>query len=101
MITSCPSDVQLGGTYAIYGRQFNGLSQAVSYGDDAQQATNYPLVRATAPDGTVGYWRTARHSTMGWLRAARRYRRSSRSRHPLAQGSYRLQVIANGIASDP
>ena len=101
VITSCPSDVQLGGTYAVYGRQFNGLSQAVSYGDDAQQATNYPLVRATAPDGAVGYWRTARHSTMGVATGGATVSTQFTVPTSAAQGSYRLQVIANGIASDP
>ena len=31
----------------ISGTQFNGLSQANAYGDDFQDATNYPLVRIT------------------------------------------------------
>jgi hypothetical protein len=34
-----------GHTYRLTGRQLNGLSQANAYGDDAQMATNYPLVR--------------------------------------------------------
>ncbi len=29
---------------SVFGTQFNGISQGASYGDDAQSATNYPLV---------------------------------------------------------
>ncbi len=44
-ITSAPGMVRAGSTYTLHGRQLNGLSQAVGYGDDAMAATNYPLVR--------------------------------------------------------
>jgi hypothetical protein len=36
-----------GNTYTITGYQFTGLSQGAAYGDDAQSATNFPLVRIT------------------------------------------------------
>src|SRR5204862_7530605 len=65
-ITSAPSDLVVGHTYVISGTQLNGLSQACSYGDDAQMATNYPLVRLTdTATGKVRYMFTAHHSTMG------------------------------------
>ena len=45
VISSAPSVVAPGGTYPLEGYQLTGLSQAVSYGDDATMATNYPIVR--------------------------------------------------------
>src|SRR5262249_42076344 len=44
-VTSAPTSVRPLGTYSVSGRLFNGMSQAVGYGDDAAAATNYPLVR--------------------------------------------------------
>src|SRR5208337_760297 len=46
-ITTYPHSVARGSTYKISGRQFNGLSEAASYGDENETATNYPLVRIT------------------------------------------------------
>ena len=63
-ITNCPNSLILGHTYQIFGTQFNGLSQACSYGDDAQMATNYPIVRLEDASNKVFYLRTANHSTM-------------------------------------
>ena len=55
-----------GHTYVISGRQFNCLTQANSNGDDAQMATNYPLVRLTnTADNKVHYLPTSNFSTMG------------------------------------
>src|SRR5437762_3527438 len=65
-ITSYPFSV-LPGTvnYSISGTQFNGLSQGAAYGDDAQSATNYPLIRITnLTTGHVRYAKTHSHSTM-------------------------------------
>ena len=65
-IKSYPKDLTPGKTYKITGTQFNGLSQAMSYGDEDQNPTNYPLVRITnKASGRVYYLRTHDHSTMG------------------------------------
>jgi len=33
------------GTFTLRGRQLNGLTEGAYYGDDAQMATNYPIIR--------------------------------------------------------
>ncbi len=98
-ISACLSELQAGATYTLYGRQLNGLSQAVSYGDDLCAATNYPLVRLTSEaNGTVRYCRTHDHSSMGvasidgWTQFD--------VPGGLPAGHYRLEVVANGIPSD-
>src|SRR5579863_5372750 len=59
-ITTCPTTVTVGHTYTISGTQFNGLSQGAAYGDDAQSATNYPIVRIRN-DATLHYFFTRTH----------------------------------------
>ena len=65
-INSAPSNITIGASwYQILGTQLNGLSQGAMYGDDAQSATNYPLVRITNnATGHVFYAFTHDHSTM-------------------------------------
>src|SRR5205823_134883 len=65
-ITSVPHQFEQGADFQeLRGRQINGLSQAVAYGDDAAAATNYPLIRLTnQPSKDVYYCRTFSHSTM-------------------------------------
>ena len=60
------NNVNPGGTYQIFGTQFNGLSQANAFGDEFQVATNFPLVRITNnATGDVSYAKTYNFSTMG------------------------------------
>jgi hypothetical protein len=40
-ISNYPSTVVCGQTHAIFGRQFNDLSQAAAFGDEFETATNY------------------------------------------------------------
>jgi len=90
-----------GKTYQISGTQFNGLSQAVAYGDDATAATNYPLVRITnTATGHVFYAKTHNHSTMAV--ATKKQVVSTRFDVPAAieTGASTLQVVANGLASN-
>ena len=47
-ITGVPATITTGSAFTITGTQLSGLSQAVSYGDDGQMATNYPLVQLTS-----------------------------------------------------
>jgi hypothetical protein len=92
-----------GWTYDISGTQLNGLSQACSYGDDAQMATNYPIVRLTSTLSGVFYARTFNFSTMAV--ATGNSLQNAKAKMPLDMrldnGQYNLVVIANGIASDP
>jgi hypothetical protein len=43
-ITSGPRTIARGQSYTISGTRFNGMSLGAAYGDDAQMATNYPIV---------------------------------------------------------
>jgi hypothetical protein len=102
-ITSVPTTMVTGETYTITGTQLNGLSQAVSYGDDGQMATNYPLVRLTdifVNPQTVAYLRTFNFSSLG-VAVAGGVSADLEVPCDLPPGGYNLQVIANGIASDP
>ena len=91
----------LGETYTISGTQFNGLSQAVSYGDDAQMATNYPLIRLSNTTGDVAYMRTFNFSTMAVATGTAEVSAQFTVTPTLVPGSWQLEVIANGIPSEP
>jgi hypothetical protein len=99
-ITDCPHHLRRGISYSLKGRQLNGISQAVSYGDDATMTTNYPLLRINnVATGEVHFCRTSNHSTMGV--ATGNVIHSTRFQVPVGipVGSYRLSVVANGIHS--
>jgi hypothetical protein len=99
-ITSVPPVVQPGTTYTISGTQFNGLSQGAAYGDDAQSATNYPIVRITnRATGHVFYARTHDHSTMGVATGSATVSTSFDVPAGIEVGSSDIEVVANGIAS--
>ena len=89
------------GSYLLKGKQFNGLTQGAYYGDDAQMATNYPLVRLTDDSSAVSYGRTYNHSTMGVASGSTLVSTTFVPPPALAQGHYTLEVVANGIASVP
>jgi len=100
-ITSAPTDLQPGLTYSIFGTQFNGLSEGAAYGDDAQSATNYPLVRITnQSSGHVFYARTHDHSRMGVASGAAIVSTSFDVPPNIELGDSDLVVVANGIPSD-
>jgi hypothetical protein len=101
-IKKFPASVVRGSTYRLSGQQFNGLSQAASFGDEFETATNYPLVRVTnTATGHVFYWHTHGHSTMGV--ATGKANVSTQFDVPAAAetGSSTLVVVANGIPSTP
>jgi hypothetical protein len=98
-IKSAPANVSPGGSYVISGMQFNGFSQGAAYGDNAQAATNYPLVRITnRATGHVFYSRTHDHTSMA---VASGGLVSTHFDVPAAQelGISDLVVVANGIPS--
>jgi hypothetical protein len=77
------------------------LDQGNAYGDDVQNATNFPVVRITnVATGVVTYARTSH-----WTSVSVRPGTRSSTRFSLPPGTPKgksaLAVIANGIASAP
>ena len=100
-ITSVSSTLTHGSTNnPISGTQFNGLSQANAYGDDFQDATNYPLVRITNnATGHVFYCKTHGHSTMGVATGPKIVSTNFDVPSGIELGASTLVVVANGIPS--
>jgi hypothetical protein len=101
-ITAGPHVVDPGHTYTISGKQFNGLSQGASYGDDAQSATNYPLVRYTNDaTGHVFYGKTHDHSSMAVQALGSSDIVSTQFDTPagMETGRGKIEVVVNGIPS--
>jgi hypothetical protein len=102
-ISIYPHTVIAGSSYGISGTQFNGVSQANQYGDDFQNATNYPLVQITDSHNHVFYARTHGHSSMGVATGSGMITSTNfdvpNVGSGIASGQATLVVIANGIPS--
>ena len=101
LVVFAPESLKRGKSYQAFGFRFNGLSQGAAYGDDVQAATNFPLVRITNLDsGHVQYSRAHDPSTMA---VASDDFNSVSFDVPANQepGASVLEVVANGIASEP
>ncbi|HEV3079107.1 MAG TPA: hypothetical protein VGY66_04985, partial [Gemmataceae bacterium] len=86
--------------YTLTGTQLNGISEGASYGDDAQMASNYPIVRLTNSSGTVFTARTFNWSSQvatGSTPVTTQFKLPA----GLPLGLYTLTAIANGIPSAP
>jgi hypothetical protein len=101
VVTSVPSTLAPGASYAVSGSQLNGLTEGTYYGDDVQAATNFPLVQITNNSTAhVFYARTSNHSTMS---IAPNAAGSTNFAVPanIEMGASSLVVVANGIPSQP
>ena len=90
-----------GQTASLSGIQLAGLDPGAAYGDDVQDATNFPVVRITnSKTGVVTYARTS-----GWTSVSVAPGAASSTRFTVPgttpAGRSTLVVIANGIASSP
>jgi hypothetical protein len=87
-------------TYQIFGTQFNGLNQGTAFGDELQNATNYPLVRITnSATGHLFYAKTHDHSTMGVATGITTVFTNFDVPAKIEAGDSTIQVVANGIPS--
>jgi hypothetical protein len=102
VVSKGPSFIASGGTYALSGHQFNGLTAGAYYGDDVQTATNYPLVRVTnGSTGHVFYCRTHDHSTMAVATGSQTVSTNFDVPSGIETGPSTLEVVANGTSSAP
>lgn len=99
-ITSLSSfSLTRGGTFTATAARMNGLSEAVAYGDDAQPATNYPIIRITnTATGHVFYARTFKHSTRA-IGPSVTGTTSFTVPSGAETGASQLVLVANGIPS--
>jgi hypothetical protein len=95
-----PSASIPGATITLNGFKFNGASQNNAYGDDFQDATNYPLVRFTSTIApfNVYYAKTHNHSSMAVGYVGPTYTLVDIPA-TIPIGTYNMQVVVNGIAS--
>ncbi len=100
-VTSVPRRLAAGKTYRLTGRQLGGLTQDSAYGDDFQDATNYPLVRILSRRShRVFYARTTGMTSMSV--APRNVSKTSFALPPtVTPGAATLSVVTNGIGSRP
>lgn len=89
------------GSFHISGTQFNGISEGAAYGDDWQMSTNFPIAKLTDGKGNVYYARTYNWTNTGVMTGSLIVGTDMRLPASAPKGSYQLQIIANGIASDP
>jgi hypothetical protein len=82
----------------LTGTQLNGLSEGASYGDDAQMASNFPIIQLTDSGGTVRYARTSNWSDTG-VATGTALVSTNFSMPGGAPNANLMNVVANGIAS--
>ena len=87
------------GSFTLTGTLLNGISEGAAYGDDAQMASNYPLVRVTDAAGNVYYERTYNWNSTGVQTGSRLVSTRFSNSAALPSGDYSLVVVANGISS--
>jgi len=89
-----------GSTYTLSGTQLNGLDEGASFGDDAQMAENYPIVKITDSTGKVSYAATFNWSDPGTV-ATGSTPETTQFTMPsgVAPGNFTVNVIADGIPS--
>ncbi len=89
------------GSFTLAGTQLNGINEGASYGDDAQMASNYPIVQLTDAGGNVYYARTFNWSSTSVATGDTPVSTQFTLPAGLPNGDYSVVVIANGVASDP
>jgi hypothetical protein len=101
-ITSVPSTITHGKTYVAKGTQFSGFSNGGAYGDDFQDSTNYALVRITnTASGHVFYAKTTKPSSYAVQSGSLAESTSFTVPKGIETGASTLQMVTNGIPSDP
>jgi hypothetical protein len=101
VITAFTPVMALGHHYKFSGTLINGLSQAVCYGDDSQMGTNYPIAKFTnKTTSAVSYFRTFDFSSFA-VASPDIHDALVEIPAGASPDDYTLQVIANGIPSDP
>ena len=101
-ITSVVANANGDGNYTLTGTQLNGLSAGASQGPNvSQEASNYPIVELTSASGQVYFARTFNWSSAGVATGNTPETTEFSLPAGMPSGTYKVSVVANGIASSP
>ena len=89
------------GSFLLKGTTLNGISEGAYYGDDAEMATNYPIVRLTDLNNHVFYARTFGWSSTGVATGSTPESTNFTLPIGVPPNTYAVTVVANGVASSP
>ena len=89
-----------GVSYHLTGTKLNGISAGSAFGDERQDASNYPLVRLSN-NGSTYYARTYNWSSTGVMTGSIPETTDFSVPGTVPPGTYSLVVVANGNPSDP
>ena len=100
-IDSVPTDLAVGTSYTLSGKQLSGLTQGSEFGDDWNNQTNYPLVQITnKTTGNVSY-ANAVNVTSTSIAPGTPSSVTFTLPEGIDDGSATLRVVASGFASTP
>jgi hypothetical protein len=89
-----------GGVFTLTGTQITGQSQGASYGDDAENDEDYPVIRLVSAGGNVYYARTTNWNPIGVATGGIPQTVNFTLNPATPPGNYSLIVSAAGISSD-
>lgn len=99
-MTNVPAMVGAGNSYQISGTQLNGLTGGTAYGDDLQNATNYPMLRViNLVSNYQTFCRTGGYSTMGVATGSTVETCNVLIPTTVDSGPSQFQMLTNGLAS--
>jgi len=87
--------------YTLSGTLLNGISEGANFGDDAEMASNYPIVRITDSAGNISYARTFNWSSTGVSSVQTLETTEFTLPDGVARGPALATVIGNGNPSVP
>jgi len=90
--------VNNGANFTLTGTQINGISEGAAYGDDAQMASNYPIIQLTNQTGNVTFATTSNWSS-AWVQTGATPE-TTQFTTATAPGAYLLSVSGAGISSN-
>jgi hypothetical protein len=87
------------GSYKLHGLDLTGFSEGAAFGDDAEMSTNFPIVKLTLGNRV---WYAKTHDWTPGVQDSDPSHTVNFDLPPtLPAGTFSLQVVASGIASDP
>lgn len=84
------------GSFLLTGARLTGISEGAAYGDDAQMATNYPIVYLIAGNQNIYYARSFNWSSTGVMKNGNQTTQFTVP-NSVPTGDYLIGVVTNGI----